>query len=128
MMIFIKPHRSAAKGCYSETARRQTDELGAEFPHRTFGRDRDVTPLRPKHTNLDTIFDVLSRDHALFYEPAFEPSSLQCIPKAYPSVISLSDKEQQNARANMLCLSPDSEVIKSGGSMRCDTLPVERDS
>lgn len=134
----------------------RTDEWGAEFLHRTFGQDYDVIPLRfdPQYTHLDTVLGVLSQGHAILYEPAFEPSSLQRIQEAYPSIISLTDKEQQNAGANMLCLSPDklisiaenpsvneqlaqlgfevvtlpySEVIKSGGSVRCDTLPVERD-
>ena len=143
MTIFAKAHRYAAKGCYSET-----------------GYLRKVVmcpPLRfdAKCTHLDTIFGVLSQGNALLYEPAFEPSSLQRIQEAYPSIISLSDKEQQNAGANVLCLSPDKvisiaenrsvnerlgrlgfkvvtvpffEVIKSGESVRCDTLPVERDS
>jgi len=135
----------------------RTDEWGAEFLHRTFGRDYDVIPLRfdPHYTHLDTVFGVLSRGHAILYEQAFESSSLQSIQEAYPSIISLIDEEQQNAGANVLCVSPDkvisiaenpsvneqltqfgfevvtvsySEVIKSGGSVRCDTLPVERDS
>ena len=135
----------------------RTNAWGAEFLHRTFGQDYDVIPLHfdPHYTHLDTVFGALSRDHAILYEPAFEPSSLQHIQKAYPSIISLTDKEQQNAGANVLCLSPDkvisiaenpsvneqlaqlgfevvtisySEVIKSGGSVRCDTLPVEREA
>lgn len=135
----------------------RTDEWGAEFLHRNFGRDYDVIPLRfdPQYTHLDTILGVLGRGHALLYEPAFDPSSLKRIYKVYPSVISLTDKEQENAGANVLCLSRDevvsiaenqsvnkqlrrlgykvttipfSEVIKSGGSVRCDTLPVERDT
>ena len=134
----------------------RTDEWGAEFLHRTFGRDYDVIPLRfnPKYTHLDTVLGVLGRGHALLYEPAFEPSSLQRIREEYPSIVSLTDKEQRNAGANVLCLSPDkvisiaenrsvnerllqlgfelitvpfSEVIKSGGSVRCDTLPVARE-
>lgn len=134
----------------------RTDERGAEFLYRTFGRDYDVIPLRfdPKYTHLDTVFGVLGQ-HALLYEPALELSSLQRIRETYPSVISLTDKEQQNAGANVLCLSPGkvisiaenrsvngrllqlgyevttvsfSEVIKSGGSVRCYTLPVERES
>jgi N-dimethylarginine dimethylaminohydrolase len=134
----------------------RTNEWGAEFLHRTFGQDYDVIPLRfdPKYTHLDTVFGVLSQGHAILYEPAFETPSLQRIQKAYPSIISLTDKEQQNAGANVLCLSPAkvisiaenpsvneqlaqlgfevvtisySEVIKSGGSVRCDTLPVERE-
>ena len=134
----------------------RTDEAGAEFLHRTFGRDYEVIPLRldPHYTHLDTIFGVLSRGRALLYEPAFDPASLQRIKGAYPSIISLTDAEQHNAGANVLCLGPDkvisiaentsvnerliqlgfdlvtlpfSEVIKSGGSVRCDTLPVERE-
>jgi N-dimethylarginine dimethylaminohydrolase len=134
----------------------RTDERGAEFLYRTFGRDYDVIPLRfdPKYTHLDTVFGVLGQ-HALLYEPALELSSLQRIRETYPSVISLTDKEQQNAGANVLCLSPGkvisiaenrsvngrllqlgyevtivsfSEVIKSGGSVWCYTLPVERES
>jgi N-dimethylarginine dimethylaminohydrolase len=134
----------------------RTNKWGAEFLDRNFGRDYNVIPLRfdPQYTHLDTIFGLLSRGRALLYEPAFEPSSLQHIREAYPSVISLTDKEQQNAGANVLCLSPDkvisiaenhsvneqliqlgfevvtvpfSEVIKSGGSVRCDTLPMERE-
>ena len=134
----------------------RTDEWGAEFLHQNFGRDYDVIPLRfdPQHTHLDTVLGILGRGHALIYEPAFEPSYLERIREAYPSVIPLTDKEQENAGANVLCLSPDkvisiaenqsvnkqlvqlgykvltvpfSEVIKSGGSVRCDTLPMERD-
>jgi N-dimethylarginine dimethylaminohydrolase len=133
----------------------RTDEWGAEFLYRTFGRDYDVIFLRfnPHYTHLDTVFGLLSRGHTLLYEPAFEASSLQLIREVYPSAVSLTDEEQQNAGANVLCLSPDrvisiaenrsvnerlvqlgyevvtvpfSEVIKSGGSVRCDTLPLER--
>ena len=135
----------------------RTDDWGAEFLHRNFGRDYDVIPLRfdPQYTHLDTILGVLGQGHALLYESAFDPSSLKRIREVYPSVISLTDKEQENAGANVLCLSPSkvisiaenqsvnkrllqlgyevtaipfSEVTKSGGSVRCDTLPVERDN
>lgn len=142
MTISAKAHRYAAKWCCSETCHLRKVVM--------------CPPLRfdPKYTNLDTVFGVLSRGHALLYEPAFEPSSVQRIQEAYPPLISLSDKEQKNTGANILCLSPDkvisiaenpsvserllqlgfeevvtvpfSEVIKSGGSVRCDTLPVER--
>ena len=135
----------------------RTDTQGAEFLDRTFGRDYDVIPLRfaPQYTHLDTVFGILGQGHALLYEAAFEPSSLQRIREAYPSAVLLTDEEQQNVGANVLCLAPNkvisiaenlsinarlrqlgyevltvpfSEVIKSGGSVRCDTLPVDRDS
>ncbi len=133
----------------------RTDERGAEFLDRTFGRDYDVVPLHfgPIYTHLDTVFGVLGRGHAILYPPAFESSALQRIREAYPATIPLTDEEQRNAGANLLCLDPDtvisiaenrtvneqltargyrvitvpfSEVIKSGGSVRCDTLPLER--
>jgi len=135
----------------------RTDDWGADFLHHEFGQDYEVIPLRfhPHYTHLDTIFGALSRGHAILYEPAFSPASLERIREAYPSIITLDDKEQKHAGANVLSLSPDqvvsiaenssvnnqlvqagfdvvtvaySEVIKSGGSVRCDTLPVERDA
>lgn len=135
----------------------RTDDWGAEFLHQTFGRDREVIPLRfdPHFTHLDTVLGVLGRGHALVYEAAFDEASLHRIREAYPHLITLTDQEQKNGGANVLFLSPEklisiaengsvneqlvqagfevvtvsySEVIKSGGSVRCDTLPVERDS
>jgi N-dimethylarginine dimethylaminohydrolase len=134
----------------------RTNEWGAEFLHRTFGRDYEVIPLHfgARYTHLDTILGALSEGRAIVYEPAFEAESLQRIKEVYPSIISLTDKEQTNAGANVLCLNPGkvisiaenisvneqltrfgfelvtvpySEIIKSGGSVRCDTLPVERE-
>ncbi|MBN1361639.1 MAG: hypothetical protein JW993_13655 [Sedimentisphaerales bacterium] len=134
---------------------RRTDEWGAEFLHETFARDREVIPLRfdPHYTHLDTIFSVLGHGRALIYEPAFDDASLQRIKETHPHLISLTKEEQENGGANVLFLNPEkvvsiaenasvnerleqagfevvtvsySEVIKSGGSVRCDTLPVER--
>jgi N-dimethylarginine dimethylaminohydrolase len=134
----------------------RTDERGLDFLQRTFGRDYEIIPLHfdTHYTHLDTILGVLGGGRALLYEPAFEPASLQRIKGAYPSLISLTDEEQRNAGANVLCLGPGqvitiaenrtvneklaklgfevialpySEVIKGGGSVRCDTLPVERE-
>lgn len=135
----------------------RTDERGAEFLYQTFKGDCEVLPLRfaPKYTHLDTVLGTLAGGHALLYEPAFDSASLQRIRAAYPHVISLTSEEQQNAGANVLPIDENrlvsiaenvsvnnrliragfkvitveySEVIKSGGSVRCDTLPVERDS
>ncbi len=135
----------------------RTNEQGVEFLHRTFGRDHEVIPLRfdPRCTHLDTVLGVLGGGRALVYEPAFDEASLQRILAAYPEIISLTKKEQENGGANVLFLRPErvisiaenssvnqqlieagfevvtlsySEVIKSGGSVRCDTLPVEREA
>jgi N-dimethylarginine dimethylaminohydrolase len=133
----------------------RTDERGADFLYRTFGRDYEVIPLRfgARYTHLDTVFGALSRGVAIVFEPAFEPESLAKIREAYPELVSLTDKEQTNAGANVLPIDPEtiiaiaenasvntqlarlgfdvitlpySEIIKTGGSVRCDTLPVER--
>jgi N-dimethylarginine dimethylaminohydrolase len=135
----------------------RTNEPGAEFLYKTFGRDHEVLPLRfdPRCTHLDTVLGVLGGGRALVYEPAFDEASLRSIRAAYPDLIPLTKKEQENGGANVLFLGPErvisiaenssvnaqlvragfevvtlaySEVIKSGGSVRCDTLPVERDS
>lgn len=134
----------------------RTNEQGAEFLDKTFGQDREVIPLRfdPRCTHLDTVLGVLGGGRALVYEPAFDEVSLRRIRKAYPRIIPLTKKEQENGGANVLFLRPErvisiaenasvneqlvraglevvtlsySEVIKSGGSVRCDTLPVERE-
>lgn len=115
-----------------------------------------IQPESPQYTHLDLVFAVLGRGHVLLYEPAFTPASLKRIRQHYPlsSFICLEEEEQRNAGANVLCLDQDtvlsitencsvndklrafgykvietpfSEVIKSGGSVRCDTLPIERD-
>jgi N-dimethylarginine dimethylaminohydrolase len=134
----------------------RTDDWGAEFLHETFGRDHEVVPLRfdPHYTHLDTVLGVLGRGRALVYEAAFDDASLRRIREAYPHLITLTEEEQKNGGANVLFLNPEkvisiaengsvnaqlaqagfevvtlpySEVIKSGGSVRCDTLPVERE-
>ena len=134
----------------------RTNEQGAEFLYRTFRRDHEVIPLRfdPRCTHLDTVLGILGQGRALVYEPAFDEASLRCIREAYPDLIPLTDQEQKNGGANLLFLSPKrvisiaengsvngqlvragfevvtltySEVIKSGGSVRCDTFPIARD-
>ena len=134
----------------------RTDEWGAEFLDKNFGHEYDVIPLRfhPRFTHLDTLFGVLGQNRAILFEPAFSPKSLKRIKDAFSSVVSLTGREQQTGGTNVLCIDdqkvisiaenesvnnrlhelgydvialPFSEVIKSGGSVRCDTLPIERD-
>ena len=134
----------------------RTNEAGAEWLDETFGREYEVIPLHfdPWLMHLDTVFGALSGGHALVYEDAFDAASLSRIQAAYPSVISLTKEEQKSGGANVLPIDPQtiitiaenasvnaqlrqlgfevitvpySEVIKTGGSVRCDTLPVERE-
>jgi N-dimethylarginine dimethylaminohydrolase len=135
----------------------RTNCQGFQFLSERFGQDYEVVPLRfdAHYTHLDTIFAILGLGHAIIYEPAFERDSLDAIRDVYQSIISLNRDEQENAGANVLCVAPDrvitieknetvnsrlrdlgytpipivfSEVTKSGGSVRCDTLPIDRAS
>ncbi len=134
----------------------RTNEAGAEWLDETFGREYEVIPLHfdPWLMHLDTVFGALSEGHALVYQDAFDAASLSRIQAAYPSIISLTKEEQKTGGANVLPIDPRtiitiaentsvnerlqqlgfevitvpySEVIKTGGSVRCDTLPVERE-
>lgn len=133
----------------------RTDEWGAEYLDRTFGNEYDVIPLRfhPRFTHLDTLFGVLGQNRAIVFEPAFSAKSLDCLKKAFASIVSLTGQEQQSGGSNVLCIDerrvisiaenesvnnrlrelgyevislPFSEVVKSGGSVRCDVLPLAR--
>jgi N-dimethylarginine dimethylaminohydrolase len=133
----------------------RTDKEGVDFLDRTFGHDFDVVPLHfdSPYTHLDTVFGLLGRGHAIVYEPALSVEAMDLIRRAYSPVVTLTEEEQERAGANVLCLDADrviaiaenrdvnqrisdlgyqvielsfSEIIKSGGSVRCDTLPVER--
>jgi N-dimethylarginine dimethylaminohydrolase len=134
---------------------KRTDLEGAEYLCRTFKHDLDIAvlPFKQIYTHLDTVFGVAGPDLALVYEEAFNPPELERIRAAFPRVILLDEAEQKTGGANVLSLDPElvvsiaenvsvnerlrqaglevvtvsySEVIKSGGSVRCDTLPVER--
>jgi len=133
----------------------RTNRQGFEYLCERFGRDYEVMALRfeAHYTHLDTVFAILGLGHAIVYEPAFDRASLDAIRAAYPTILSLDEEQQENAGANVLSVSAErvisiernasvnhqlrelgytvipiafSEVTKSGGSVRCDTLPIER--
>ncbi|GAF13333.1 LOW QUALITY PROTEIN: NG,NG-dimethylarginine dimethylaminohydrolase 1 [Bacillus sp. JCM 19045] len=106
------------------------------------------------YLHLDCVFQPVSNDYALIYEQAIEEESLQLLKKAY-TCIPVSKEEQFHLGVNILSIGNGkiialpmnkstnallreegftvievefSEIIKSGGSFRCVTLPVLRHS
>ncbi|WP_408007400.1 dimethylarginine dimethylaminohydrolase family protein [Pseudalkalibacillus sp. A8] len=109
--------------------------------------------LRKDTLHLDCVFNIISEHTALVYPPAFTEKDLRKIKSHFdvipiskeekfhmgPNVLSIGNKKVisllQNDRLNQvmeskgyLILPVDfSEIIKSGGSFRCCTLPLERE-
>ncbi|WP_067726319.1 dimethylarginine dimethylaminohydrolase family protein [Oceanobacillus damuensis] len=125
------------------------DLLEKELP------DHTVTPIfmRKDILHLDCIFNVISEDTALIYSPAMDEGSYKLLKASYnlievtedeqfqmgPNVLPIGNKKlislPENKRLNheltqagfTVIEVPFSEIIKSGGSYRCCTLPLIRD-
>ncbi|MBR7553568.1 dimethylarginine dimethylaminohydrolase family protein [Allobacillus sp. GCM10007491] len=115
----------------------------------------NVRPLQLQDDilHLDCVFNIISEDTALVYRDAFTKSDLRKLQSNYhlisvteeeqfqmgPNVLSIGDGKiislPQNERLNNILTSKGyevipvdlSEIIKSGGSFRCCTLPLQRD-
>lgn len=109
-------------------------------------------PFDGKYLHLDCVFNVISPNEAIIFPPAFQPSQLEIISRHY-EWIEVSPEEQFTLGTNVLSLGNKkllslpmnkvineklrkrgftvievdiSEIIKSGGSFRCVTLPLLR--
>ncbi|MEW4221269.1 dimethylarginine dimethylaminohydrolase family protein [Rossellomorea marisflavi] len=109
-------------------------------------------PLKEGILHLDCVFTIISSEWALVYPPAFAESDYEEIKKHY-NVITVSEEEQFRMGPNVLSIGDGkiisltqnkelnrriaaegftvqevdlSEIIKSGGSFRCCTLPLIR--
>lgn len=110
-------------------------------------------PLREDILHLDCVFTIISSEWALVYPPAFSERDLETIKKHY-NIITVTDEEQFQMGPNVLAIGDRkiisltqnqalneriraegfdvieldlSEIIKSGGSFRCCTLPLIRE-
>ncbi|BCB05538.1 dimethylarginine dimethylaminohydrolase family protein [Bacillus sp. KH172YL63] len=110
-------------------------------------------PLKDDILHLDCVFTIISSEWAIVYPPAFSPEDLALIKEHY-QVITVSDDEQFQMGPNVLAIGDNkiislvqnhsmnerirdkgfevieldlSEIIKSGGSFRCCTLPLIRE-
>ncbi|MDN4524620.1 dimethylarginine dimethylaminohydrolase family protein [Fictibacillus fluitans] len=109
-------------------------------------------PFDKKYLHLDCVFNILSPKEALIYPPAFQEKELDILSKMY-DLIEVSQEEQFTLGTNVLSIGNKkvfslpfnkkvnrklrergyevievdlSEIIKSGGSFRCCTLPLVR--
>lgn len=112
-----------------------------------------TVPFKVKYLHLDCVFNILSEHDALFYPDAFTAREAHILAKHF-DLISVDQPEQFTLGTNVLSLGykkalslPQnrgvnqqlqirgydvievdiSEIIKSGGSFRCCTLPILRE-
>ncbi|MEH2998871.1 dimethylarginine dimethylaminohydrolase family protein [Bacillus pumilus] len=118
--------------------------------------DHDIIPIHlPPHIlHLDCVMNILSHDEILIYPEAFKKEDLHLL-KMHYDLIEISEQEQFTLGPNVLSIGQKkvislpinqqtnaaltahgytvievdfSEIIKSGGSFRCCTLPIRRSS
>ncbi|WP_113929238.1 dimethylarginine dimethylaminohydrolase family protein [Bacillus sp. P14.5] len=109
-------------------------------------------PFQKKYLHLDCVFNILSPDQALVFTPAFKSKELQMLAEHF-NLIEVNDEEQFTMGTNVLSIGNKkvlslpqnqdvnralkqhgyevvevdfSEIIKSGGSFRCCSMPVLR--
>ncbi|WP_263399258.1 dimethylarginine dimethylaminohydrolase family protein [Sutcliffiella deserti] len=109
-------------------------------------------PIKKSYLHLDCVFNIISPNEALIHSPAFRQKELALLASRY-DLIEVSKEEQFTMGTNVLSVGNKkifslpcnaqvnndlrrrgyevievdiSEIIKSGGSFRCCTLPVKR--
>jgi N-dimethylarginine dimethylaminohydrolase len=114
--------------------------------------DVKAIPFKEKYLHLDCVFNVISPDAALIYRPALTKEDIDLFSSRY-ELIDVSEEEQFTLGTNVLCIGNKkilslpinkqvneklrsrgfevievdiTEIIKSGGSFRCCTLPILR--
>ncbi|WP_077604403.1 dimethylarginine dimethylaminohydrolase family protein [Oceanobacillus sojae] len=135
-------------GLSQRTKQAAVDYLREQFPHLQI----TAIPLRSDILHLDCVFNILEGKHALIYPDGLSKSAYQILSEQYtlvevtkeeqfsmaPNILSIGDKKvislPENKRVNNTLKElgyhtievPFSEIIKSGGSFRCCTLPLYR--
>ncbi|PAE44228.1 dimethylarginine dimethylaminohydrolase family protein [Bacillus sp. 7884-1] len=114
--------------------------------------DVKAIPFKEKYLHLDCVFNVISPDVALIYPPALTKEDIDLFSSRY-ALIEVSEEEQFTLGTNVLNIGNKkilslpvnkqvneklrdrgfevievdiTEIIKSGGSFRCCTLPILR--
>jgi len=109
-------------------------------------------PFNPKYLHLDCVFNILSSKDALIYTDALDSKIVELLSSMY-NLIEVSESEQFSMGTNVLSIGNNrvlslpinhevnkqmrqhgyevlevdfSEIIKSGGSFRCCSMPIER--
>jgi N-dimethylarginine dimethylaminohydrolase len=136
-------------GISSRTSMDAIRELSKKLP------DHEVIPIPFNETylHLDCVFNILSPRVALIFPKALDDETIQMLADRY-TLIEVSEEEQFTLGTNVLSIGNKkvfsqpqntdvnkkmrdfgfnvieidfSEIIKSGGSFRCCSMPVERD-
>jgi len=135
-------------GMGNRTCLEATRELQKKLPNHS------IIPLAfdPKYLHLDCLFNILSSEVALIYPEAFDQATLESLEKRY-QLVEVSSDEQFSLGTNVLSIGNNkvisqpqntkvnqsirslgfevievdfSEIIKSGGSFRCCSMPLKR--
>lgn len=135
-------------GMGNRTCLEATRELQKKLPNHS------IIPLSfdPKYLHLDCLFNILSSEVALIYPEAFDQATLESLEKRY-QLVEVSSDEQFSLGTNVLSIGNNkvisqpqntkvnqsirslgfevievdfSEIIKSGGSFRCCSMPLKR--
>lgn len=135
-------------GMGNRTCLEAARELQKKLPNHS------IIPLAfdPKYLHLDCLFNILSSEVALIYPEAFDQATLESLEKRY-QLVEVSSDEQFSLGTNVLSIGNNkvisqpqntkvnqsirslgfevievdfSEIIKSGGSFRCCSMPLKR--
>ncbi|WP_186672800.1 dimethylarginine dimethylaminohydrolase family protein [Sporosarcina sp. BP05] len=136
-------------GISSRTSIEAAEKLNVDLP------DYTIIPVSfdEKYLHLDCVFNILSPEVGLIYPQAFEPDIVEMLAATY-KLIEVSEEEQFTMGTNVLSIGGKkvfslpqnkqvnaqirargfevievdfSEIIKSGGSFRCCSMPVNRE-
>lgn len=135
-------------GISSRTSDDAVQNIANSLPHLDVIR----VPFNEKYLHLDCVFNILSSEIALIFPQAFSAEIVEALSKKY-MLIEVSEEEQFTMGTNVLSIGNKkllslpqnkqvntqitkhgfevievdfSEIIKSGGSFRCCSMPIER--
>ncbi|MGA4720928.1 dimethylarginine dimethylaminohydrolase family protein [Fictibacillus nanhaiensis] len=136
-------------GVSGRTSEETIQELQSQLPHMNVV----PVPFDPIYLHLDCVFNILSEKDALIYKHAFEEKDYQMLASKF-NVIEVEKEEQFTMGTNVLSIGNKkvlslpvnknvnaalrergyevlevdiSEIIKSGGSFRCCSMPLYRE-
>ncbi|MBB4824579.1 N-dimethylarginine dimethylaminohydrolase [Sporosarcina luteola] len=137
---------------YIGISSRTSEEAVWQLEQSLEGYEVKKIPFDETYLHLDCVFNILSPDRALIYSPAFDPQIVDELAASY-ELIEVNVEEQFTMGTNVLSIGNGkvfslpqnkevnaalkkngfdvieidfSEIIKSGGSFRCCSMPVER--
>ncbi|MFG6496473.1 dimethylarginine dimethylaminohydrolase family protein [Fictibacillus sp. UD] len=136
-------------GVSGRTSEETIKELQSQLPHMNVVS----VPFHPKYLHLDCVFNILSEKDALIYKDAFDDKEYQILAAKF-NIIEVEKDEQFTLGTNVLSIGNNkvlslpvnkkvnaalrergfdvlevdiSEIIKSGGSFRCCSMPLYRE-